>query len=242
MSPGLHKPFISLKYWQSLHLASKARLKIDLALRAIMEELHRLRERKEIEKNISTSQGGAKMEMSVSNKWHICEKGTISADQSEFNEIIKKTPDIQFKSVMAVLNQHAQNNEFSRGIQMGCWNTEMAWHNIKVTHQEFEMQWATVGAWMRFKGKAGIRIVVVVTKVWCIHILDSAENRTSIHHSAEASYQYPTCIPRCSNTWYHHSTERLLWRSPADDSNMISKLGHSWVASLYMNFQQSLSS
>jgi hypothetical protein len=94
----------------------------------------------------------------------------------------------------------------------------MAWHNIKVTHQEFEMQLATVEARMRFKEKAGIRIVVVeVTKVWCIHILDSAENCTSVHHSAEASCQYHTCIPRCSNTLYHHTTERLLWRSPADD-------------------------
>jgi hypothetical protein len=68
MSTSLHKSLISLKYCQSLFLASKARLKLDLALWAIMEELHRLHERKEIEKNISTSQGRAKMEMSASHK------------------------------------------------------------------------------------------------------------------------------------------------------------------------------
>jgi hypothetical protein len=79
-----------------------------------------LHERKEIEKNISTSQGRAKMEMSASHKWHMCERETISTDQSEFNEIIKDTQDIQFKGVMAVVIQHAQNNEFSSGIHVSC--------------------------------------------------------------------------------------------------------------------------
>jgi hypothetical protein len=49
---------------------------------------------------------------------------------------------------------------------------------------------------MRFKGKAGISIVVVKDiKVWCIHIQDPVENHTSIQHSVEESCQYMHGIP-----------------------------------------------
>jgi hypothetical protein len=104
---------------------SEVGLKMDLALQEILEELYRLTKAKNESrtKHQQRTQKGhtrqprrAKTEMSASHEGHKCETSTIRADQSEFNEIIKDIPDQQFKCVMLVVNQQAQNSEFSTDI------------------------------------------------------------------------------------------------------------------------------